>query len=104
MSFNDWMPLAPVLVFAVLGWKALSTIAALSGGSNRARDRERRDADRLVEHLIEKAQCPPETAARIHATERAAQSRLDGKLEESWVHQPDNDKVPAAQPEEDNYA
>lgn len=82
---TDW--LIPGVVFAgliALLWRQTLTLGRLAGINTRERDRERHDAQQLVERLLEKRDAPDALEmARLHRIERLETNRLDARVEDS---------------------
>lgn len=72
------------VVFGVLLWKALCVVQKLSGGEQRAQDRERRDMQAFYERTMEKLlhdKAQQWDLSRLHAQERVEQVKEDARIE-----------------------
>jgi len=76
---TEWI--VPGVVFVgliALVWRQTAALQSMAGLRTRAVDRERHDAQQLMERLVEKCtSVDPADLARLHHRERALQTRTD---------------------------
>jgi len=91
-----WMPMFGLLAYLV--WM----VCQVANAGSRDRERERRDANHLIQQLSEKIQMSPQAAAELHAQERMHRLATDRPLHkpeetvETPLHDEADDMEPAA--------
>lgn len=89
---TEWMIGGGALVFiglVVLIWRLVLTLGTLAGMNTRSQDRQRHDANQLIERLLEKREARDGIEmARVHKIERMEQNRLDARVEEAATSPP----------------